>query len=48
MVRKKLASDFKMKIYNESLARWKNIYIRKGIYIGKKEHEVNESMDSYQ
>ena len=32
MVRKKLASDLKMKIYNESLSRGK-IYIGKRIYI---------------
>ena len=29
MVRKKTASDLKMKIYNESLSRWKNIYWKK-------------------
>ena len=29
MVRKKPASDLKMKIYNESLSRGKNIYIEK-------------------
>ena len=37
MVRKKTASDLKIKIYNESLSRGKNIYIGKKYILGKKE-----------
>ena len=36
MVRKKPASDLKMKIYNESLSRGKHIYIGKKYILKKK------------